>query len=79
MDPGDIPSSVTKHIYNAHSVGDTFYPAAMSQNDAAKMLAQFWPAIAGHFAQLLLDRNPDRDADFSAGVDWAADTIRNES
>lgn len=24
-----------------------------------------------------LDQNPDRDADFSAGVDWAADTIRN--
>jgi hypothetical protein len=41
------------------------------------ILAHFWPAIAEHFAQLLLDQNPDRGADFSAGVDWAADTIRS--
>lgn len=44
---------------------------------AATALSTIWPHIAEHFAQLLLDRNPDRDADFTAGVNWAADTIRN--
>lgn len=77
MDPLNIPTSVTKQIYDARSVGAGFYPDALSQNDVAEILAHFWPAIREYFAQLLLDENPDRDADFSAGVDWAADTIHD--
>lgn len=71
MNPQDLPVSVTDKIYRA-PLADS-----LSQNNVKQLLAHFWPAIAEHFAQLLLDQNPDRDADFSAGVDWAADTIRN--
>jgi hypothetical protein len=46
---------------------------------ADAVLDASWPEIREHFAQLLLNQNPDRDADFSAGVDWATDTIRNQS
>lgn len=71
MNPSDLPVSVTDKIYRA--------PLAdrLSQNDVKALLAYFWPSITEHLAQRLLDQNPDRDADFSAGVDWAADTIRH--
>jgi hypothetical protein len=52
-------------------------PDSVAREIAIAALVAAWPQIADHFAQLILDRNPDRDADFSAGVDWAADTIRN--
>ena len=71
MTPSGLPTSVTDKIYRAP------HADRLSQNDVKALLAHFWPAITEHFAQLLLDQNPDRDADFSAGVDWAADTIRN--
>ena len=78
MDPLDIPTSVTKLVYTAPWIGDPKTCAAkLSQNEAAEQLAHYWPAIREHFAQLTETQNPDRDADFSAGVDWAADTIRN--
>lgn len=51
-------------------------PESVAREIADAALNAARPAIAEHFAQLLLDRNPDRDADFSASVDWAADTIR---
>jgi hypothetical protein len=44
---------------------------------ADAILDAAWSQICERLAQQLLDANPDRDADFSAGVDWAADTIRN--
>lgn len=71
MNPDNIPASVT----GLYESGPWVVPD--SPKRVAAILAHFWPAIAEHFAQLLLDQNPDRDADFSAGVDWAADTIRN--
>jgi hypothetical protein len=71
MTPSDLPSSVIDKIYRAP------HADRLSQNDVKALLVHFWPAITEHFAQLLLHQNPDRDADFSAGVDWAADTIRN--
>ena len=71
MNPSDLPASITDKIYRAP------YADRLSQNDVKALLVHFWPAITEHFAQLLLDRNPDHDADFSAGVDWAADTIQN--
>jgi hypothetical protein len=80
--PDDIPTSVTQLAETAPEIGG---PAtgirSVSQNDMAKLLAHFWPAIEAHIreqvAQQLYDQNPDRDADFSAGVDWAIDTIRS--
>jgi len=78
MDPDDIPTSVTRLVYTAPIVTEPgAFAHRLSQNQAAEMIAHYWPAIAEHFAQLLLTANPDRDADFTAGVDWAANTIRN--
>jgi hypothetical protein len=74
--PDDIPTSVTKLVYHRIEQLDTSVPL-LSQNQAAEWLAHFWPAICEHFATLIETQNPDRDVDFSAGVDWAADTIRN--
>lgn len=79
MDPDDIPTSVTKMTYSMTQNLSTAGLPVLSQNDTAKFLAHYWPAIAEHFARLLLDANPDRSPDFSAGVDWAADTIRNQT
>jgi hypothetical protein len=79
MTPDDIPTAITKLVYTAPLIPDGGAGRQISQNQAAEQLAHYWPAIAEHFAQLLLDQNPDRDADFSAGVDWAADTIRNQA
>ena len=73
MTPDSLPISVTDKIYRAP------YADRLSQNDVKALLTHFWPAIAEHFAQLLLNENPDRDADFSDGVDWAADAIRNQT
>ncbi|MCX4750973.1 hypothetical protein OG455_41565 [Kitasatospora sp. NBC_01287] len=77
-----IPASIRETTRNAAVAklqslysGQLPNSAAIEIADAAFDAA--WPAIREHFAQLLLDANPDRDADFSAGVDWAADTIRN--
>jgi hypothetical protein len=67
----DVPASVSKLVYTDPGVD------GMSQNQLAQMLAHYWPAIRDHFATLIETQNPDRDVDFSAGVDWAADTIRN--
>jgi hypothetical protein len=69
----DIPISVTKLVYTC----PLSISKAVSQNQVAELLAHYWPAIQEHFATLIETQNPDRDADFSAGVDWAADTIRN--
>jgi hypothetical protein len=69
--PDDIPVSVTRLIYTDPA------GCVLSQNQAAVMFTHYWPAIREHFAQRLLDQNPDRDADFSSGVDWAVDLIRN--
>jgi hypothetical protein len=73
--PDDIPTSVTKLSETAPNVAMT------DPKRAAWALAHFWPAIEQHIreqiAQQLYDQNPDRDADFSAGVDWAIDTIRS--
>lgn len=77
MDPDDITTSVTRLVYDAPKIRTETRDVALSQNDVARLLAHYWPAIAEHFAQQILDQNPDRDADFTAGVDWAADTIRN--
>jgi len=81
--PDDIPTSVTRLIYTYRPDGhreDSFLPD-LSQNQTAELLAHFWPAIEQHIreqiAQQLYVQNPDRDADFSAGVDWAIDTIRS--
>ena len=52
-------------------------PGYLLDEIADAALDAAWPAISEYFAKLLLDQNPDRGADFSAGVDWAADTIRN--
>lgn len=41
------------------------------------LLDAFEREIREQVAQQLYDQNPDRDADFSAGVDWAIDTIRS--
>jgi len=43
----------------------------------APLLDAFEREIREQIAQQLYDQNPDRDADFSAGVDWAIDTIRS--
>lgn len=46
MNPDDIPTSVTQLVYTAPEIGG---PAtgihSVSQNDMAKLLAHFWPAI----------------------------------
>ena len=73
MNPDEIPTAITELCKTAPWI------IPKSPKQAAYLLAHFWPSIAEHFAQLLLDQNPDRDADFSAGVDWAADTIRKEA
>lgn len=79
MNPDDIPTSVTNLVYTAPWIGDSQYGLRLSQNDAATQLAHYWPAIAEHFARLIVEGNPDRSPEFSDGVDWAADTIRNEN
>jgi hypothetical protein len=44
MRPEDIPVEVTKWAYNAPLPRG----AVLSQNEAADLLAHFWPAIAVH-------------------------------
>jgi enamine deaminase RidA (YjgF/YER057c/UK114 family) len=52
-------------------------PDSVAREIVGAALIAAWPQIADHFATLIETQNPDRDVDFSAGVDWAADTIRN--
>jgi hypothetical protein len=42
VDPLDIPTEITKLTYSLLD------PPVLSQNDAARMLAHFWPAIEAH-------------------------------
>jgi hypothetical protein len=51
-------------------------PVGISREHAAQVLANYWPTIGEELARQLIEQNPDRDADFTAGVDWAADTLR---
>jgi hypothetical protein len=69
----DIPGSVTKLVYTC-PLGIS---KAVSQNQVADLLTHYWPAIREHFATQVEGQNPDRSLEFSDGVDWAADTIRN--
>lgn len=75
--PDDIPDSVTKLAETAPQELRLTTVGGLSQNAAATLLAHYWPAIREHFAQRLQEQNPDRDADFSDGVDWATDLIRS--
>lgn len=47
MNPNGIPTSVTRMVYDAPLLPITF-SGRMSQNDAAKFLAHFWPEIEAH-------------------------------
>lgn len=86
--PDDIPTSVTKLVYTCPL--DT--SRAVSQNEAAALLAHYWPAIEQHFRRLLadeiaatsqrlLDHIPEGDRssrDWDQHEEWleAASTIR---
>lgn len=52
MNPLDIPTEITKLVYTAPEIGG---PAtglrSVSQNDMAKLLAHFWPAIEAHLRE----------------------------
>lgn len=67
-----IKALVVGELNNAGTIDNSAIRAAV---DIA--LTATWPQIQEHFASTILTQNPDRDADFSAGVDWAVDTIRS--
>lgn len=72
--PDDIPTSVTRLVYAAPATGPAAVLRNLSQNDAAAILAHFWPAIREHFAQVVTD-NPDfGDLD---PIAWVTDLIRS--
>lgn len=45
VQPDDIPTHITKHIYDAPPVAGH----RLSQNEAAVLLAALWPALEEHF------------------------------
>lgn len=82
MQPDDIPTPILSQIgLLVRNIPGTNRQNVITSDDAAAVIAHHWPAIERHIreqvAQQLHDQNPDRDADFTAGVDWAIDTIRN--
>lgn len=72
MNPNQIPDSIT-------GLAETC-PWFIKPTVVPTVLAHFWPAIEAHIRQQIADQlltsNPDRDADWSRGVDWATDTVR---
>ena len=81
MSPDQIPASIVASFMTAPfvSVSPTEH-INLTEPDTRAVLAHFWPAIERHvtrqLADLLEQRNPDRSADFSEGVDWAVDELR---
>lgn len=52
MNPDDIPTKVTKLVYTAPEIGGAATGIhSVSQNDMAKLLAHFWPAIEAHLRE----------------------------
>ncbi len=56
MNPNEIPTTITRLVYDAPRIptpdGNTL---KLSQNQAAQMLAHFWPEIERHIRGLLAD------------------------
>jgi hypothetical protein len=52
-----------------------FHVSFMLPEQAAELLDAYRAQVFIEAAELLQRENPDRDADFSAGVDWATDVL----
>jgi hypothetical protein len=58
MSPEDVPTSVTQLVYTAPWIGDPkTYAFKLSQNEAAVMLAHYWPAIEEHIRSQIAKEN----------------------
>lgn len=60
MNPNDIPTEITRLVYD-----DPVHrgPRAISQNDIARVLAHYWPAIQKHIREQIaqeIDAAADR-------------------
>jgi hypothetical protein len=79
VNPNDIPAHIITMAYNL-PMSHPMQP--LSGMGIATGLAHFWPAIETHIreqiASDLYALNPDRNADFSEGVDWAAGAVRDD-
>lgn len=77
MTPDQIPDSVMQRRNDPITV--TYARTVPDAQFTRELIAHFWPAIKAHIRKRMADNlqryNPDRDADFSAGVDWATDHI----
>lgn len=81
MKADDIPTDITHLVYTAPEIGGAATGIhSVSQNDMAKLLAHFWPAIEAHIRKHMADQLINR-ASLSANhlddytVEWATDQI----
>lgn len=63
MHGDDIPTEITKLVYTAPRIYDpTGYEFRPSQNDIAKLLAHFWPAIEQHVREQVAAESREQTA-----------------
>lgn len=67
MTPDDIPTAITKLVYTAPKV-ESYRPSGeLSQNQAAELLAHYWPAIEQHIREQI-----GRELETTPGPQYAA-------
>lgn len=75
MNPDDIPTAITRETYRiTRSLIEAGVPV-LSQNDTAKFLAHYWPAIEQHIRQQVaeqIDAEIDRDYETRSAANGTA-------
>lgn len=75
ISPDDIPAAITRLVYAAPHLPAALDGLVLSQNQAAAVLAHFWPAIEQHIRQQIaeqIDAEIDRDYETRSAANGTA-------